>query len=85
MNKKGGDAGSYRCVVQTPLGAVSSKTVTLLTAGKYLNWHFFWIYNMIVDIAFCFHCVMLNSTMTLSGTYVVIVYYVICIQVGPNF
>lgn len=32
MNKKGGDAGSYRCIVQTPLGAVSSKTVTLLTA-----------------------------------------------------
>ncbi|XP_060838288.1 protogenin B-like [Rhopalosiphum padi] len=31
-NRKGGDAGSYRCIVQTPTGAVSSKTVTLLTA-----------------------------------------------------
>ncbi|CAH1721858.1 unnamed protein product [Aphis gossypii] len=32
VNRKGGDAGSYRCIVQTPTGAVSSKTVTLLTA-----------------------------------------------------
>lgn len=30
-----GDVGSYRCIVQTPNGAVSSKTVTLSVAGKY--------------------------------------------------
>ncbi|XP_050421746.1 protogenin B-like [Adelges cooleyi] len=32
VNKKSGDAGSYRCIVQTPNGAVTSKTVTLRTA-----------------------------------------------------
>ncbi|VVC40187.1 Hypothetical protein CINCED_3A025745 [Cinara cedri] len=33
VNKKSSDAGSYRCIVQTPYGAVSSKTFTLLLAA----------------------------------------------------
>jgi len=89
VNRKGGDAGSYRCIVQTPTGAVSSKTVTLLTAGKYFDLiYFFLILYIIVDIAFCFHVVTyalwLNSTSSLSGIYLailcaMIICYILCI------
>jgi len=75
-NKKGGDAGSYRCIVQTPLGAVSSKTVTLLTAGKYLNLIFFKFLHDCLLFAFmlCL-CIQVDSKILYTMS---LWYYVLC-------